>query len=266
MPHDHDHPHDHTHDHAHAHDHQEVARLEEDLKIASKILEWESGDIFGHVGVRLPGGEGIACKLFRPIGEDDQDWLVHFDFAGRKLAGLGTPPFEAPIYTEILKRRPDVKAIVHTHSPAAVALSLVDTEITTVHMQSAKFAEGVPIYPRAIHIKDEEEGADLAQALAAGNALVIKGHGVVTAGKSIDEACMLAMYLERTAKIQGLANTLGFDGPTPELVKEIVGSRDILMRNIAAAGGREATGGYSNEWRYYRSKIRRGETWTRGWS
>jgi ribulose-5-phosphate 4-epimerase/fuculose-1-phosphate aldolase len=257
MPHDHDHPHDHL---------SETKHLEEDLKIASTILEWESGDVFGHVGVRLPSGEGIACKLFRPPGEDDSDWLVHFDFAGKKIGGVGTPPFESPIYTEIMKRRPDARAIVHTHSPACVALSLADKEIAAVHMQSAKFSDGVPIYPRPIHIKDEEEGGDLADKLAAGNAIVIKGHGVVTVGKTIDEACMLALYLERTAKIQGLAMSLGFTGPTPELVREIVGSREILMRNIAASGGREASGGYSNEWRYYRNKIRRGQTWTRGWN
>ena len=40
--------------------------IEADLRIASEILEWESGDIFGHVGARLPDGEGIACKAFRP--------------------------------------------------------------------------------------------------------------------------------------------------------------------------------------------------------
>src|SRR6185437_15463678 len=108
-PHDHDHHHD--HDHPHEHEYTEaVAALEADLKLASTILEWESGDIFGHVGVRLPSGDGIACKVFRPAGRDDEDWLVHFDFAGKKIAGTGTAPMESPIYTEILKRRPDVKA------------------------------------------------------------------------------------------------------------------------------------------------------------
>jgi ribulose-5-phosphate 4-epimerase/fuculose-1-phosphate aldolase len=260
MPHDHDHP------HLHAADPASVARLEEDLKIASTILEWESGDIFGHVGARLPGDEGIVCKLFRPAGEADEDWLVHFDYAGRKLRGIGTPPFESSIYTEILKRRPDAQAVAHTHSPACVALSLAEKPIEAIHMQSAKFSAGVPIYPRPIHIKDEEEGGDLARMLAGGNAIIIKGHGVVTVGRSIDEACMLALYLERTAKIQGLAMSLGFSGPTGELVAEIVGSRERLLKNIEASGGREASGGYSNEWRYYRNKIRRGETWTRGWS
>jgi hypothetical protein len=45
-----------------------VKTLERDLKIASSILEWEMGDIWGHIGVRLPGGEGIMVKSIRPAG------------------------------------------------------------------------------------------------------------------------------------------------------------------------------------------------------
>jgi L-fuculose-phosphate aldolase len=262
----HDHPHSHPHPHTHNEAGEDVATLEGDLKLASKILEWETGDIFGHVGVRLPSDEGIACKLFRPASLADEDWLVHFDYAGKKLRGSGTPPLESPIYTEILKRRPDVQAVVHTHSPACVALSLADIEIQTVHMQSHKFAGGVPIYPHPIHIKDIDEGGDLARMLGDGRALVIKGHGVVTVGKNIDEACMNALYLERTAKIMGLATTLGFTGPTDEFVADILesGRRMSAMPNSGARTS--ARGGHSNEWMFFKHRIARGEKWTRGWS
>ncbi|HTI87991.1 MAG TPA: class II aldolase/adducin family protein [Alphaproteobacteria bacterium] len=265
-----DHHHSHTHVGTHAHTENDpqlaIGTLEADLKIASTILEWESGDIFGHVGVRLPGGDGIACKLFREPGARDEDWLVHFDFNGKKIGGVGTPPLEAPIYTEILKRRPDVRAVVHTHSPACVALSLADKQISAIHMQSAKFGYGVPIYPRPIHIKDMDEGNDLAKFLADGRALVIKGHGVVAVGDSIDEACMNALYLERTAKIQGLAISLGFQGPTREFQDEILESRRRLLSMDDNKENRGARGGYSNEWMYFRKKIMKGERWNRGWS
>lgn len=270
-----DHGHDHSHDHLHDHRHtpprapaQALSTLEADLKIASTILEWESGDIFGHVGVRMPGGEGIACKLFRSAGQSqgEEDWLVHFDYKGKKIGGVGTPPFESPIYTEVFKRRPDVKAIAHTHSPACVAMSLADKTLCAIHMQSSKFEYGVPVYPRPIHIKDDDEGSELAKMLDAGKAVLIKGHGVVTVGNSIDEACMNAMYLERTAKIQGLAMTLGFTGPSKEFMDEILESRRRLLAKEDATESRSARGGYSNEWVYYKHKIQRGELWTRGWS
>lgn len=278
---DHDHgdgrDHGHSHDHGHLHDHthkapqppdHSLSTLEADLKIASTILEWESGDIFGHVGVRTPDGAGVACKLFRPAGlrQDEEDWLVQFDFNGKKIRGVGTPPFEAPIYTQIFKMRPDVKAIAHTHSPACVSMSLADKPLCAIHMQSAKLGDGVPVYPRPIHIKDDEEGYELATMLADGRALLIKGHGVVTVGRSIDEASMLAVYLERTAKIQGLAMTLGFTGPTKEFMAEIQESGRRLSALGDAAVSQAARGGYSNEWLFYRNKIRHGERWTRGWS
>ena len=55
-----------------------VKTLERDLKIASSILEWEMGDMWGHVGARLPDGKGIMVKSIRPAsGEDERkDWLV----------------------------------------------------------------------------------------------------------------------------------------------------------------------------------------------
>jgi ribulose-5-phosphate 4-epimerase/fuculose-1-phosphate aldolase len=258
--------HDHPHPHTHNAPVEDIATLESDLRLASTILEWEAGDIFGHVGVRLPSGEGIACKMFRPAGQKDEDWLVHFDYSGKKIGGISTPPMESPIYTEIMKRRPDVQAVVHTHSPACVALSLADIEIRAIHMQSHKFAGGVPIYPHPIHIKEMDEGIDLAQMLAEGKAIVIKGHGVVTVGKNIDEACMNALYLERTAKIMGLARTLGFTGPTQEFMDEIVESGRRMQAKPDSGSRTAARGGHSNEWMYYKHRIARGEKWTRGWS
>ena len=66
-----------------------VKTLERDLKIASSILEWEMGDIWGHIGVRLPGGKGIMVKSIRPpAGEEERkDWIVRFDYSGRKNLG-----------------------------------------------------------------------------------------------------------------------------------------------------------------------------------
>jgi ribulose-5-phosphate 4-epimerase/fuculose-1-phosphate aldolase len=145
-------------------------------------------------------------------------------------------------------------------------LSLADIQIECIHMQSHKFSDGVPIYPHPIHIKDMDEGNDLADMLADGKAIVIKGHGVVAVGKNIDEACMNALYLERTAKIRGLATTLGFTGPPQEFVKEILESGRRMSAMPNSASRTSAREGHSNEWIFYKNRIARGEKWTRGWS
>ncbi len=244
----------------------DLKTLEADLRIASEILEWESGDIFGHVGVRLPGGEGIACKAFRPASATEADWLVHFDFDANEIGGNGTSPREWPIYTEIFGLRPDVQAISHTHPPACIAMSLAGRQIMPVHLQSSKFRGPVPVYPRPIHIKNREEGLELAKALGDSSAVVIKGHGVVAVGKDIDEACMNNVYIERTAKIQGLAHALGFTAPTQEFLDDMMESGRRLGEVPSSAAHLAARGGYSNEWTYYKHKLAQGQRWTRGWS
>src|SRR5262249_34377055 len=94
-----------------------IKLAEEELRIGAKILEYEMGDIWGHVGVRLPEDEGIAVQMFRRPESGKKDWLVHFDYQLNKLGGVGTPPREAAIYTGIFKARPDVNAAVHSHAP-----------------------------------------------------------------------------------------------------------------------------------------------------
>jgi ribulose-5-phosphate 4-epimerase/fuculose-1-phosphate aldolase len=237
---------------------------EEELKIAAKILEWEIGDIWGHVGVRLPENQGIAVQMFRrPDEEGKANWLVRFDYSLKKLSGVGTIPRESPIYTEIFKARPDVNAIVHSHAPMCIALSMADKPIACVHMQSIRFGHGVPIYPKPIYILDEAEGKDLARALGRGKAIMIKGHGIVTVGEDIDQACMNALYMERAAKIQAIALLLGFSGPTEEFLEQLSESRKKLFGIRGEAGPSLHP---SAEWRYYADKIKKGERWSRSWT
>ena len=237
-----------------------IKRYEQELNVGAKILEWEIGDLWGHVGVRLPDGKGVAVRMFRRAEQSKKDWLVHFDFSLQKLSGVGTIPRESVIYTEIFKARSDVNAIVHCHPAMCIALSLADAPIDWVHMQSSRFNGGTPIFPRPIYILDPDEGAALAAALGKASAVMIKGHGIVTVGASIDEACMTALYMERTAKIMAVARLHGYQGPTPEAVATLTESRKKLFRRPRDEMF------HSADWNYYADKIKKGERWTRGWT
>ena len=234
--------------------------IEDELNTAAKILEWEIGDIWGHVGARLPEDKGIAVHMFRRAENSKKDWVVHFDFALQKLSGIGTIPRESVIYTEIFKARPDVNAIVHCHPAMCIALSLAEQPIDWVHMQSSRFKGGTPIYPRPIYILDDSEGAELANALGSASALMIKGHGIVTVGATIDEACMGALYMERTAKIMAVARLHGYRGPTPDSIETQTASRKKLFRRPRDEMF------HSADWNYYAEKVKKGERWTRGWT
>ena len=247
----------HRHSPAARHD---IKIAEQELRIGAKILEWEIGDLWGHVGVRLPENKGVAVQMFRRPEEGKKDWLVHFDYSLNKLSGVGTPPRESTIYTEIFRARPDVNAAVHSHAPMCVALSLADKPVSCVHMQSNRFGRGVPIYPEPIYILDDQEGAELARTLDQANAVMIKGHGIVTVGKTIDEACMNALYMERTAKLMAMAQLFGFSGVSDDFIETLTVSKKKLLSR------RRGKITHSADWNYYAEKVRKGENWTRGWT
>ena len=102
----------------------------------------------------------------------------------------------------------------------------------------------------------------MAQTLGQAIAVVIRGHGIVTVGATVQEACFNALYLERTAKMQAIAQALGFQGVDNEFLTQL----DETWRKLRAGMGRGDTFvRYEAEWRYYKRKVLRGESWSRGW-
>ncbi len=245
--------------------------MQQELRTASTILEWEMGDIWGHVASRVPNEDQIAVKVFRPAEEPGvQDWFVTYDYDLNKLDGVGTIPMEAAIYTEMFKARPDDNAAMHSHAPMCVALSMAGKTVVNMHQQSKKFGAGVPIFEEPIFIIDAQEGADLAKAMGDAPAIIIKGHGIVTVGTTVDEATMTALYIERTAKMLALSYLMGFEGPTAEFMESIAATSKKMMERgeeLGRGAAARPTGPrHSAEWNYYADNIHRGEKWTRGWT
>ena len=243
----------------------DIEVLQDDLRAASTILEWEFGDIIGHVGVRLPDNRGIAVKLLRVAQENkDEDWMMHFDFEGNKLSGTGTVPGEASIYTQIFKAKPEVNSIVHAHAPMCIVMGLAKLPISAITLMSSGFGEGLPVYPLPIYVSDVEDGDAIVKTIGNAPGMTINGHGIVTVGRSIDEATVNAIKMERVAKIEHAARLMGFEGATVE-------HKDMLAGNRAKMAGRQKnlsrpTTDHSDEWRYYLRKIERDEPWNRGWT
>ena len=207
-----------------------IKTAEEELRIAAKILEWEIGDIWGHVGVRLPDNKGIAVQLFRRAEGVKKDWLVHFDYSLKKLRGVGTIPREAVIYSEIFKARPDVNAAVHCHASMCIALSLAGKPIDWVHMQSSRFKGGMPIFPRPIYILDESEGAELAKTL--GNASTHDDlrprhrDGGRKYRRGLHQRTLYGAHSEN----RRYRRPAWLQGPTQESIQTLTGSREKLFR------------------------------------
>ena len=243
----------------------EADELQNDLVTASTIIEWEFGDIIGHVGVRLPNDEGIAVKMLRaPQLPGAENWMMQFDMDGNKISGDGTVPGEAAIYTRIFRAKPEVNAIVHAHANMCIVLGLAGVPIEGVHLASAKFGEGLPVYPIPTYVSDDEDGDAIARTLGDAPGLTINGHGIVTVGKSIDEACFTAVHMERTAKIIQAARLLGFDQVDGAFREEMAGNARKMSERQASINRPKVE--HSDDWRYYTRKLERGEPWNRGWT
>ncbi len=121
----------------------------------------------------------------------------------------------------IYNKRPDVKAIVHTHAPYASALAATGTPLKTIHMDSAMLhgTAHLPEWP-GVPVADDE-GRIISGALGSAKTILLSNHGLLAAGASIEEATYLAVFFERAARMQIRAMAAGgFKEVKPELAEE----------------------------------------------
>ena len=142
-----------------------------------------------HLSMRVPGTEFFFVRA-RGGGTTSAD-VVLVDMEGSHVAGTGDPPIELPLHTEILRRRRDVCAVLHTHQPHAVRFGdrAVDDS-----------SNAVSIYPLSDQITTTERGSEVARLLGSDSAVYLRRHGMAFAGKNIEEVVNLALALEEHAK------------------------------------------------------------------
>jgi L-fuculose-phosphate aldolase len=204
----------------------------------------------GHVSERVPR-EDLICILSGDVHDQGGTLdkvgpaeVVVINHKGELIEGKLEPPGERFIHTEVYRTRPDVCAVVHAHPPIAVALSVAGQEILPITARSAHFSPGVTIFSYHGQIDNPSIGAKVAAALEQRCALVLKGHGSVTVGASLDEACVHTLTLEETAHQQWIAAAFGTPTPLP--------SSDIT---IEARSPWHTPKFYQAAWSYYRAKM-----------
>lgn len=182
------------------------------LATACRVLEMEGhGDMtLGHLSLRDPQGRGFWLKRnARGLGEilSAADFvLVGHD--GTKLEGEGGRHSEWPIHSEILKARPDVNVVAHTHPFHASILSSFGTALAPFTLDADYFDELPCHRDEAALLKTEEEGAALARTLGPHFAVLMANHGVTFCGTSIAHAVCVGVFLERAARIHVLGSQM----------------------------------------------------------
>ena len=205
----------------------------ERLILACRMLgaqgHWQGG-LAGQITARADR-PGTYWTLKFGIGADEatQADLILVDDDLRALDGVSLPNPATRFHLWVYRQRPDVMSIVHTHPPAVSALSMTGQPLCVAHMDSTPFYDNcayLPDWP-GLPIADNE-GNIIAAALGYRKALLLAHHGLLVAGASIEEAGVLALWLEQAAEAQLRAAAIGTIRPVrPELAAE---SRDFLLK------------------------------------
>jgi HCOMODA/2-hydroxy-3-carboxy-muconic semialdehyde decarboxylase len=190
----------------------------DELVIANRIVASEKVcDAFGHVSIRHPEdpkkfllSRGRAPEL---IEASD---IMQFHLDGTTFAGSGKPYLERFIHGAIYEQRPDVQAIVHSHSYSVVPFSVSGERLRPIMHVCATIGADVPVWdPQDVFgdtdllVANMEQGRDLAKALGARTSVLMRGHGSTVAGGSLREAVYAAVMLEVNAQLQLKAQSMG---------------------------------------------------------
>jgi ribulose-5-phosphate 4-epimerase/fuculose-1-phosphate aldolase len=222
----------------------DIHALKVKLVQACQILAQEGqGDyIWGHVTLRLPDRpDHLLMKPARigleEIGPDD---VITVNLEGEKVDGSAPRHIEVFIHSEVMRVRPEVNCVVHTHPIHAIAFSSLDKPLLPVGHAGSLFCDGLPVYDETTDlITDRTLGASMARKLDRHDALLLRNHGIVTAGLSVDEAIIKAIFLENACKTQLLAESCG----GPKLVTPLAEAR-IKSKRIIGGGQTEACFAY----------------------
>jgi ribulose-5-phosphate 4-epimerase/fuculose-1-phosphate aldolase len=106
--------------------------------------------------------------------------------------------------------------VVHVHPLFSTAFSSVRLEMKPLTQDGTAFPQGITTFEDPSLITRKEQGEALAQALGESKGILLRNHGIVTVGGSIEEACLNALFLERALKIQFFASLFGKVEPIPE--------------------------------------------------
>jgi L-fuculose-phosphate aldolase len=188
--------------------------LRERLVDAGRVLALEGqGDyVAGHISVRLPDQPGRFLMKPAGIGIEEMrpDNIITVDLGGRKVDGTMPRHNEVFIHSEVLRARPDVNAVVHTHPIHAVAFSSLGKPLLAVGNDASMFVDNLPIFSETTDlIIDQPRGMAVARCLGRSPALILRNHGIVTAAASIEEAVWVALKLEKACQTQLLAEAAG---------------------------------------------------------
>jgi ribulose-5-phosphate 4-epimerase/fuculose-1-phosphate aldolase len=198
----------------------------DDLLMGNRIL-YDQGvvDGYGHVSARDPRNpERFLMSRARAPGLVEPSDIMEFGMDGEPIRDDGRPIYsERFIHSEIYLARPDVKGVVHSHSPTVVPFTVTNVPLKPI--RAAFFYPEVPLFDTRdaagwtnLLISNRKLGKALADKLGKNAVVLLRGHGNAVVGPSVRIAVYRAVYTEANAKLLLQAKMLG--GPINYLAPE----------------------------------------------
>jgi ribulose-5-phosphate 4-epimerase/fuculose-1-phosphate aldolase len=196
-----------------------AAEALDELVTANRILAHEGVvDAFGHASIRHPEcpDRFLLSRARAPECIEPAD-LMEFTLDGAAIDPGGRTPYaERFIHGAVYEARPDVQAVVHSHSPSVIPFGITGSPLRPVMHMCASMGTRVSVWDVRAHfgdtnllVTDMKVARDLAAALGSSSVVLMRGHGCVVAGQSLREVVFNAVYLELNAELQMKASALG---------------------------------------------------------
>lgn len=202
--------------------------LIEDLVVANRVLANQGVlDAYGHVSIRHPKNPEryLMSRQLAPELVTAED-VLEYDLDSNVCGGGEHLVFlERFIHGELYKARPDVQAVVHSHSPSVIPFGITTVPLKPVYHMAGFLHAGVPNFDIRQHrgmtnmlVTDGPLGKALADTLGERTVSLMRGHGNIVVGPNIKVATYRAIYTEINARLQMQAMQLG--GPITYLDPE----------------------------------------------
>jgi L-ribulose-5-phosphate 4-epimerase len=190
----------------------EIDTLKRKIALACRMLcQAQLVDYSGHISVRIPDTDRFLMNP-HPISRaavTPADVLT-FDSQGKLLEGLWKLPSELPMHTRAYAARPDIQCVAHLHNRMVVVLSMANRTLVPASNTGALFGSGpLPVYRDPALIHTNEQGDAVAKTLGAQDVAILRGHGSLVVGQSIEWVFAACVDLEESATRYYYASLLG---------------------------------------------------------
>ncbi len=222
-------------------------RLREQVAMACRILAQHRivKGTMGHVSTRVPGTDDILIRG-RPLVDPglrfaEPSSIIRVGPDARPIGATRGVKRVSEIYlhTELYQRRPEVNAVIHAHAPWVRMCTICSVPLRPIFYEAQPIGmliDGLPLYKRSITLHTREETLPMLEVMGDRDICLLNRHGVVVAGRSVEDATHRLIELEHAARVNWMAAVFGDVGEIPEEDQAEWRARRVLAAEARARG------------------------------